>query len=741
VTALDDAIEAAGGQFQTRVTITWPGGGTNPIFNLVADVTVDRAVQDQPMAVTQIAGAAAAQAQVTLKSGDGTYLASMLSPFSTNAWSTRGIAGYGVGQVGIVIDEGVMVSGAYVYTTLFTGTVTGFTLGDDGSAQLTCVDRSVTIQGSANLPAAGGIAKSIAGDTRLNPLAVVDLALRSGGYYLTRGQWGPSFYNLPAPTLSVPGIGASLPEVGSFVTGPSTSLNVASPWPTQLPTVDVQQSTSITNCSIFRCTTAFSAAAGHYVLMEGWFYLTRPGTTTGVIVLGDEVDAQEVQVYVNSTGTVSLRIGLGAAIWTSTGTIPTGPSWVHLFLILSEATGYLSINESSWETVSTSTTSLTGLSQVRLACPVLGLQVTNDSFAFTAMGAAPPGWTPNYTATLDTVPQRLSGVVRQTGPAWALVQQVAQALGDVAYWDGAGAFHYESRTTWAARRGVAPTYIKSDGRILSGAPAWNQDSLRRSVSANIVVPSTLQSTVAKPAFVATEIYTVPARSRLTFDIALDYAVYDIKTAANAWSTDASSSWFRATAADSVNDPAAALVGSISVGFRATATGITLTVVNNNAFDISLWSPGDGGPIAAGPYLIVHGKTITFPEPRAITAQASTLSSADDLVLEDNPWRQDQTQTQAWVSSVASDVAMPQMVWPSVSIPVDPRLQLGTCITLADVTYMDVTHPVQIVGIAYNLPAEEMHRMELTVRSVYSPTGPLIGVTGRMEIGPSLVLVG
>jgi hypothetical protein len=731
VTAYDDAIESTGWCGVTTVTF----GGSNPLLNgLACDVTIDRAVDDLSETLTNITGTAAAQATITLKGGNSSGTALDLSPFSTNAYSMRTISQYGVG-VSVVVTETVWPSGvpnvgsSQVYT-LFTGTIDHISLGED-SVTITALDPAGTLQGTANLPAAAGsVANFNSGDTRLNPMAVVDLCMRSAGMYLTRKTWGPDFYNFGAPTLSVPGIGSGLPEIGTFIAGPSTSLRVASPWPTQLPAVDVAQSTSSTNCCVFQTSTPF--VESQYVSMEGWFYLSRPGTTTGVIVLGDEDNAREVQLYVNSTGTISLRIGLGAALWTSTGTIPVGPSWVHLFLSLHQVDGVLSINESAWESVlPSSSTSIGGLSQVRLAAPALGVQVINGSAS--ALPSAPPSWTPTFSASLDSQPARIAGLARQSASAWATIQSVAKAYGDVAWFDGAGAFHYETRATWKARRTSAAARTLTDTTgILSGLPEWGAQGVCRSVTANVVTPQVTQSTAALPAWQATETYTVAARTTSTIQIDLDYQLYDLKAMTYGVAAGATSSYFYPVAATSVGDPAATMIGSVTVTVVPNATGLAVTVRNGNPVAISLWEPASNGP-----YLIVHGKTITFPAPKTLTRAAGATGS--DFPMEDNSWRQDTTSTAVWLDDIAQEVAYPQVVWSGLQGVMDPRRSIGDVLSLNDGRHMDVTHPAQIVGTNFNLPAEGLHTLDYTVRTAYPPTGLIVGVSS-MTVGSSTMLV-
>jgi hypothetical protein len=578
-------------------------------------------------------------------------------------------------------------------------------------------------------------------DTRLNPMAVVDLSMRSAGKYLT-----PPIISGQQVILSVPGIGSCLPEVGAFLSGPSTNLNLTSPWPTQLPTVDVAQSTSITNCASFACASPIKMRPTYAVdsglNFEGFFYLSRPASRTGFLVLGDESATNEVQVCVEPGGQISLRNGTGTPFYTSTTVfIPSGaatwnyigvhlldPAWSSPVFVFGGTVGGGTV----FDGPATATAFVTpdGLSNVRLNCTALGLQVFNsDTAAFNNFA-----WTPNYTAYLSTQPARIYGLARQSASAWATIQQVAKAYGDVAWFDGAGVFHYETRATWKARRygGAARTLTEFNSGILSGLPDWGAQGVCRSVSANVVTPQVTQSTAASPAFTATEVYTVAARTTSTIQIDLDYQIYDVKPVAAGVAAGASFCYFYPVRADAVGDPAATMIGLVGVTITPNSTGIAVTIRNSNSVAISLWEPS-----TLGPYLIVHGKKITFPDPKTLTRSAGSTGS--DLPLEDNPWRQDATAAAAWLDDIAQEVAYPQVVWSGLQGVVDPRRSIGDVLALNDGRHMDVTHPAQIVGTNFNLPAGGLHTLDYTVRTAYPPTGLIVGVSS-MTVGSSTMLV-
>jgi hypothetical protein len=107
---------------------------------------------------------------------------------------------------------------------------------------------------------------------------------------------------------------------------------------------------------------------------------------------------------------------------------------------------------------------------------------------------------------------------------------------------------------------------------------------------------------------------------------------------------------------------------------------------------------------------------------------AAAAAGQDLAMDDNQWRQDTTTTAAWLDDIAQEVAYPQVLWPQLSIPLDPRRSVGDVVSVFDARHMDVAHPVQVVGTSFDLKAEgDMHRSALTVRSAYAPTGLIVGV--------------
>jgi hypothetical protein len=381
---------------------------------------------------------------------------------------------------------------------------------------------------------------------------------------------------------------------------------------------------------------------------------------------------------------------------------------------------------------------LTGLSQVTcVSFSAWGLQARPR---LAAIGASPqPTWVPNYNASLDTLSPKLTGIVRQEdAPAWATIQQVAQAYGDVAYFDETGKFVYQSHATWKARRYATEERALVSSDLLDGPPNWSDKGVYSAVQIGYSAPVTAVSTVAVPAWVATDTYVVQARSTVVVDVDLDYTVYNVKPAKFGLSTSAANSWFYAVYASMVGNPAAIPLGGVTITVTPLATGLRLTIKNPHSVAAAIWTPTDGGSIPDGPYLIIHGTTLSVPSPTKYTAKAASIGGVLDLG--DNPWRQDLASTQAYAAEVAGDLVVPQIMWSNVSIAYDPRLTVGDVVTILDPRHMSVAHPVQIIGATGQLPVEGASDMSLMVRSCYPPTGWVLEVSARSVLGTTTQVV-
>jgi hypothetical protein len=111
-----------------------------------------------------------------------------------------------------------------------------------------------------------------------------------------------------------------------------------------------------------------------------------------------------------------------------------------------------------------------------------------------------------------------------------------------------------------------------------------------------------------------------------------------------------------------------------------------------------------------------------------------------LAIPDSPWRQDAVITNLLVSSLSSDVVLSVPVFDQVTIAADPRLQLGDVVTVIAEPVMDSPALAMIVGITDHADPGSSYTQDLLLRAVGPPSGWLLGVPGRSELGTSTLLV-
>ena len=173
---------------------------------LVEDWSVDRTPSESPEQVSRFAGSIAAQASVRLNrkfrdnpDSDPKLLSTDFAVYAGGAATEFLAQDYGLG-VEVSIAQKVSADGVTQWLYLFSGKVTGVSVGDDGSTTLTCTDRCSSLLAKAELPV-------MAVDPNSPPMPVymvVEHLLRLGGWYRTP----------PAPADCVLSVSGLLPEVG-----------------------------------------------------------------------------------------------------------------------------------------------------------------------------------------------------------------------------------------------------------------------------------------------------------------------------------------------------------------------------------------------------------------------------------------------------------------------------------------------------------------------------------------------
>lgn len=341
-----------------------------------------------------------------------------------------------------------------------------------------------------------------------------------------------------------------------------------------------------------------------------------------------------------------------------------------------------------------------------------------------------PSWTPTYEATYNGVSPALTVIPGGTASAWATIGELADAVGAKYRWDESGGWQWDSRDYVSDARFATPALAIDDDNLVSAGFGYEGASRRSKVSTNwIGTEYVLSSSGINPSgfWNATELITVGKNSVQTFTFEVpDVQVATIEPAFRITtrpSVNSKYSMFQVVPASQVGDPAAATVTGVNVDIQIIPGGISATIANGNAFDIALWDP-----VSQAPFFWVNGAVVRTSTKLSATVESSA-GSFEGLALSDSPWRQERSAAIAQAEAIASECALPAIVFSQQTTVGDPTRQVGDVINLQASNLMDEPVPCIIIGKDSTIDEDT-----LTVVPCYPPTGAVIGVTGRSEIG-------
>lgn len=731
-----------------RITIVWGIDEATIIIDpnqLTTTITTSRAVNDAPSEIGLIAGNTRASAEITLQGeyefAPGVIMrATDLVPTRDLLWSMRLGSRYGVGS-SVTIESGFLVNGTPEWVPVFTGMISAFSVSGD-VVTISAIDMADLVRGRVDLPSAASVPSTFGASTTaaISPIAVEDLALRSAGFRLTPPT-------RPTALVSIPGCGSPLPELGEYRPTPYGVTVVAA---TGLNTPSAE------NYGMASCAPV-SFAEGNWITVEGWVNCAAwPVVSNQFFKFGTYGSIPEFYLEVNSVGRLVAWITFNGLYGTADGVMPTS-GWHYIAVAVKlGAVGQVIIRvDGTSHTSGAVTVSKAHLSEtVDMFASWNSYQV--EGFQMWKTTSAPTfnnTWVPNYDAVIEPPTARLVAVVAQTGvDAWGLIQETTTAEGAIATFDEQGIYRRETRATWNARRYGAPALTITGDALEAMSMSWGSEGLRKSVEAAVLIPQVVASTVEAPAWQATEVYTCPAKTTFEFEVATDTPLFNLAPTMTAGFQGGTTSNYRwAVQASAVGDPAAEPVAGVRVQVRATATGLKIRISNGNIFAIALWTPGDGLDVPAGPYLIVHGTKIVLPDPKILVEQASGISAVTEVLsLPDNIYRQNEDSTRAFLQALASDVAVPQIVFGGVQLISDPRIQLGDVVALDDrylsdgsdnpQKWFDGPQPCLVIGIDHDLPGGDSNTTTLQLRACYPQFGWILDLPGRSELNTTTLLI-
>jgi hypothetical protein len=739
--------------YTVSITLPQPGVYGSDFTLAVESLTVDRqTVTDMPDGTRLITGYPAAEAQVTLSG-----LVSVTDASKTIAWllnpnePTSPMYRYDALGALIVIKAGLELIGSATPETftIFTGYVDDYTVDPAaGTVTLTALDPRTKLTGNPVCPPVYD--DGTFGIPTLYAQFALDAVLRHAAVYSWPAQ-------RPSCVLAAGMRGNAYAEVGTLATQSRGSTPGA---PAFID--DGGGGMGLTGT----CTYALGAdiTSGQAIFIECWFNWANGGDPS-------------ISVY--DTGGSGASVSLSAVHNAVQVTFdPDGTGFNGGSIIISTASvlgtaGYLGV-KITWSGTATSVTArragvtYTGSGTTISARPAATfdhatVQAVDGSsggaLAATAISSvqvtteASPAFNDTFVrgAALGVSLNPLTVIPDLSGSdIWAVVQQLAEAEMGVAGFDEPGVFRFTNRDmirTAAPVRTVTPTYsLKTLTNEVGNSFVRNH--IQVPVNQVAVQPFA-------PVWSAPDVIFIPSGGTYSTIVTTDNPVVGLATTCGVIPSGGlvSTSGYRAAK----NPNATVAVSNLRMSVAQTGpTTIRVTVINPNGYGVWLISPtgagfpagSDGIPmLQVGGHLVVPFGTAAdatgltagaviadWQWPPAVEGGAVTNPRGELLLAQpSNLWIQSLPTAQALAQALGEDLYQPKPLWRQVSIVADPRLQLVDRVTVTDPVTTKINDDARIFGI-HTILSETDWSMNLDLRSLSTPGGWLIGVTGRSEIG-------
>lgn len=724
--ALRAAIDAPARQPISSLLI-WVNGDDQPgiDFTYMMDGwSVDRTPSDTPENISRFAGSIAAQATITLTAwseeipgGDGQWKSRDLAPYVGR--HTGFLArDFGIG-LKVRLRTGFQTTAGAEELPMFYGRIDHVHVADDGAITLTCLDYAQDLQSDVELPPVG-----VANDSPgIRTQSIVEHLLRSGGFYRTAPPLGNC-------VLSVPAI---LPEVGE-VAGPLQAE------PSQPGRNTLNPAPSYDNRYVM--TETYGPRDGVRLIVDGWWKAASTGINRTLVTIGADVQPafggnDGFRFGILSSGALYAgNIGGDTRFDTPAGIFPNDNAWHYIHFDIRHHTAgstwtvyvddqqyVVSMHNMKPPDNLSPIVILGGLVHEGVAIRLPGPDYQRtESYRYT--------WTPNYTTDVRGGSQTVRSIPRgMTGSAWSLINDIATATGAVCRWREDGVWRWQERDSWVQRR-IQPTSgsYSGDRALLASGYSYSGASRLKSVTIDYLSLQVQRSTVAAPAWTASDVIIVPKNSTITLSFDSDTPIVGILPIIRTSTPTASSSYMQTVPANQVGDPAARVVAGLRVRPIPTANGFRMVVVNPLAFDVAMWDPTTGQPA-----LTLQGWTVIGNDPVEYTMLASPRSR-ESLTLPPSAWRQDAIAARRMCDAIAAEAALPAVVFEQQEVVGDPRITVDDVVQLRAEDVMDELITAQIIGIT----ATDTD-MSWLVRACWAPIGLVLDVPGRMTLPGTLAV--
>lgn len=671
----------------------------------VVGIEVDRQLSgDVPDGVRLVGGSSTATAKITLDS---------LTPRVPNVLNVSDLSDWIGSRVQLVTGF------AGHALPIHTGAVRSLSASD--ATHLTTVevlDGSDALRATVTLPAFGSVAKRWAtGQSArfpLNASAVVVAALHACGIRVTPPPRPEAVASIPLVFGPVPdpGFGWLVPNQNWFWGDPQSD-GVPKSAPACLssdgrwgPRVNATADTM--PLIVHPNTHAGFGLDCTYYAADCWIYT---GTS----------DYEAVELDFGISFSAMIKPGMGVIrlqtmesdTWTIRGTVSVSIGWHHVRLTARAGVG-VTMNVDNSDVASSYSYAVPanhGSVRVYLAnpCWVQALQVLKSDSPISADWAGDAAFTPQADISisaldLDYLPA-VSSVV-----AWTLIKTIASAEFAMAGFDEAGRFHYRTRAEVNAKTVPAMDFSGDVLPDVQGSAVVDsvRTVLEMSVRPRALIESGFgwesEATTSSAAAVADSVWTVPQ----------GWSSHEIH-ASNPWHgsledvvgiTQANMAWMQPSGMVLCQNPdgtgsiyAAANGSDVTIHAFLVMTGPTsglIWIYNNSggtryAVWPSTWTEAaSGGKLPygltpGGPAVWILGRALTGDDPESVTtiedSDAVAAWGTRTLSMDSSDWRQYNQTLNDLGAAILSDLAAPRLALSDITIPGDPRLELGDVVRI------------------------------------------------------------
>lgn len=686
-TTLSDAVVSPVQEPVAAVRVSWDGTGSfvgaYDTLTGYGDVSINRAIKGPlPEAVSVISGESSAAASVSLVNSETLADSQDAAWFYSRLNASSPLAVYERLSNPVQIEFGYKTAAGIETLRKITGVTTDLDVNvSSGTASLDVIDYRDKLSGEVNLPA---VVNDEFDNLRLPGLDsqwLIDYVMRQNGYFVSppalddattavlvtfHGSAHPEVGVLREAWTSIDGVARDMLEFNrdgkfaeSLKAGPTTRLAA-----NKGPNIWVYTAQDI-------LVTTGSSMHAHLWAKVGsssngiFTWATHPTSSHYIQFV---IESGVIRVYTKRTPSSTVQSFSATVLGNAT------PAWTYVGFELvwtaSGATVRIRINATT--SSGTITQSYSGVVPPFTA---MGMLPDFPVESWEVSNIAANVWSNTFTSQvqLDSSINKLTAVVDTTAAdSWALLKELATAELGCIFFDELGVFHFWSRDHWVTteaqtvQRTLDVTdQIKTIG--YSDGIAQIANIVTAPVTSYSLGAGTDSMWVSPDSFTAIAGYT----SKI-FDVDLGKAATDIKIDFSPVQ-DTTRSWFEARVAREGGD-----IDNSNVSVVAeviSAQKVRITIINRHS-QFRYLITSDGKPsihLWGRPIEVISGSDTGFTKRNQLSID---IFGERSLTLPNSKWLQNGSSALGIASAVLSETANPNPVLTSVTIPGDPRIQLG-----------------------------------------------------------------